>query len=71
MRPQLVLAVLSLLQLSLAIHFYTVPGETKCFYEELEKGTLVVGKFDAYAENNGQYETSPALKLAITVDVSN
>jgi len=65
------LALVFIVQLATALHFYTTPSETKCFYEELPKGTVVIGKFDAYVNSrNNEYEAAPNLKLAITVDVS-
>ncbi|CAM9011520.1 unnamed protein product [Wickerhamomyces anomalus] len=64
------LALVFIVQLASALHFYTVPGETRCFYEELTKGTVVIGKFDAYVNSKGDaYEAASNLKLAITVDV--
>ncbi|ODQ60248.1 hypothetical protein WICANDRAFT_31332 [Wickerhamomyces anomalus NRRL Y-366-8] len=63
------LALVLIVQLASALHFYTVPGETRCFYEELTKGTVVIGKFDAYVNSRGDaYEAASNLKLAITVD---
>lgn len=65
------IALIFVLQLASALHFYTAPGETRCFYEELPKGTVVIGKFDAYVNSrSGEFETASNLKLAITVDVS-
>lgn len=66
-----VLLLVAVFQIASALHFYTFPGETRCFYEELPKGTVVVGKFDAYVNTKGdEYDNNPNLKLAITVDVS-
>jgi hypothetical protein len=53
-----------------AIHFYAKPGETRCFYEEVTKNTVVVTHFDALVQTTREYESVPNLKLLITVDVS-
>jgi hypothetical protein len=66
---RLCLAVL-FCQFAHAIHFYTKPGESKCFYEELPKGAIVVAKLDSQVGVDGKYDENPLLKLDITVDVS-
>lgn len=55
-----------------ALHFYVDTDETKCFYEELPKDTIAVGKFETYELNlkNKEYEKVNNMKLEITVDVS-
>lgn len=64
-------ALVMLLQLSNALHFYVKTGETKCFYEELPENTLVVGKIDAYEkqDHSNEYFKNPNLKVQITVEV--
>lgn len=53
-----------------ALHFYVETDETKCFFEDLPKDTIVVGKYEAYewdAEKN-DYVNSDHLQIEITVD---
>lgn len=53
-----------------ALHFYLNTGEVRCFYEDLQADTLVVGKIDAYDlnEHTNQYDKNNKLKVKITVD---
>lgn len=53
-----------------ALHFYLKTGETRCFYEDLQSDTLVVGKLDAYEfdERVLDYYKNDNLKLKITID---
>lgn len=53
-----------------ALHFYLKTGETRCFYEDLQADTLVVGKLDAYEydERVLDYYKNDNLKLKITID---
>ncbi|SGZ54638.1 CIC11C00000003649 [Sungouiella intermedia] len=53
-----------------ALHFYLKTGESRCFYEDLQAGTLVVGKLGAYEfdERQNDYFKNPNLKLQITID---
>lgn len=62
--------LLLLVQLSTAFHFYLKTGESKCFYEDLEKDTLVVGRIEAFEkwDNSDEYSRNPNLKVQITVD---
>ena len=55
---------------SSALHYYSTPGQKKCFFEELPVRTLVVTKFDAsiYNEETSSYEHPEDLVLALTVD---
>lgn len=65
------LVVLALLaQLTTAFHFYLKTGESKCFFEDLEKDTLVVGRIEAFDRNDEHnvYSRNPNLKVQITVD---
>ncbi|ABN65202.1 membrane protein [Scheffersomyces stipitis CBS 6054] len=56
-------------QYSTALHFYLRTGDTRCFYEELQEDTLVVGKIDAYEKNDqGEYFKNGNLRVEITVD---
>ncbi|MCP8719301.1 MAG: emp24/gp25L/p24 family protein [Asgard group archaeon] len=68
---QIISTLLALLHLTSALHFYVKTGETKCFFEELQEDTLVVGKIDAYEkqENGNEYFKNPNLKVQITVEV--
>ncbi|RCK64176.1 Protein ERP5 [Candida viswanathii] len=67
---QVISALLALLHLTNALHFYVKTGETKCFFEELQEDTLVVGKIDAYEkqDHGNEYFKSPNLKVQITVE---
>lgn len=53
-----------------ALHFYLTTGEQRCFYEDLQADSLVVGKIDAYEFDNriGDYFKNERLKVKITVD---
>ncbi|GMM31546.1 Erp5 protein [Martiniozyma asiatica (nom. inval.)] len=53
-----------------ALHFYVDTDVSKCFYEELPKDTIAVGKFAAYewVEQFNDYVESSNLKVEITVD---
>lgn len=52
------------------LHFYVQTDETKCFYEDLPKDTIVVGKYEAleYDTQNKDYVKSEHLQVEITVD---
>ncbi|CDK25044.1 unnamed protein product [Kuraishia capsulata CBS 1993] len=64
------LVFLLFLGLAQALHFYVDTDETKCFYEELPKDTIAVGKFEAYELDTStrEYVQVPNLKVEITVD---
>ncbi|KAL2809943.1 emp24/gp25L/p24 family/GOLD-domain-containing protein [Aspergillus granulosus] len=67
------LAVYAILCLSLpanALYFYIDGRQTRCFYEELPKDTLVVGTFSSEVidQASGTYAVDPSLKMLITVD---
>ncbi|KAL4944923.1 hypothetical protein BDV06DRAFT_209912 [Aspergillus oleicola] len=69
------LAVYAILCLSLpvnALYFYVDGRQTRCFYEELPKDTLVVGSYSSevidQTSNTGTYAVDPSLKMLITVD---
>lgn len=54
-----------------ALHFYVNTDETKCFFEELPKDTIAVGKFAVYefdSNSNDYVENNNNLKVEITVD---
>ncbi|WPK27544.1 hypothetical protein PUMCH_004936 [Australozyma saopauloensis] len=53
-----------------ALHFYLQTGEQRCFYEDLQADSLVVGKIDAYEFDDriGDYFKNDRLKVKITVD---
>lgn len=60
--------IFALVQRVEGVHFYARPGETKCFYEHLSKGNLLIGDLDIYVEKNGMSMEDPEASLAITVD---
>ncbi|CAI1728331.1 hypothetical protein SEUBUCD646_0O02770 [Saccharomyces eubayanus] len=60
--------IFALVQRVEGVHFYARPGETKCFYEHLSKGNLLIGDLDIYVEKNGMFMEDPEASLAITVD---
>ncbi|KAJ5232329.1 membrane protein [Penicillium chermesinum] len=67
------LALFSLLSLLLpahALYFYVDGRQTKCFYEDLPKDTLVAGTYSTYVinPNTNTYNIDHALKVQITVD---
>ncbi|EAW10205.1 emp24/gp25L/p24 family protein [Aspergillus clavatus NRRL 1] len=53
-----------------ALYFYMDGRQTKCFYEDLPKDTLVVGNFKTEVVNqqSNTYSVDPNLKMLITVD---
>ncbi|ODV62317.1 emp24/gp25L/p24 family protein ASCRUDRAFT_32494 [Ascoidea rubescens DSM 1968] len=65
-----VLILLSCFNLSDALHYYSTPGQKKCFFEELPADTLVVTKFDAaiYNDETKSFDHPDNLVLALTVD---
>ncbi|CCG20721.1 hypothetical protein CORT_0A03330 [Candida orthopsilosis Co 90-125] len=67
---KLIAVFVALFQLTNALHFYVKTGETKCFFEELQQDTLVVGKIDAYEKNDhsNEYSKNGKLKVQITID---
>ncbi|CAI4039486.1 hypothetical protein SMKI_08G1530 [Saccharomyces mikatae IFO 1815] len=58
----------ALLQGVEGVHFYAKSGETKCFYERLSKGDLLIGDLDLFVENNGLFEEDTGASLTISVD---
>lgn len=54
------------------LHFYLKTGEIRCFYEELPKETLAVGKIDVleYNEHSKDFYNNNDLTIRVTVDVS-
>lgn len=70
LNTRLIALFLSLLHVTTALHFYLSTGETRCFFEELPDDTLVVGRIDAYEnqEHSSEYVKSPNLRVEITVD---
>lgn len=59
-----------LLAFSHAFHFYLQTGESKCFFEDLEKDTLVVGRIEAFdkSDYSHDYSRNTNLKVQITID---
>lgn len=66
-----VILVALVLQLANALHFYLNTNDVRCFYENLQAESLVVGKIDAYEFNDytKEYTKNPNLKVQITVEV--
>lgn len=65
------IAFLTILSIANALHFYVNTDETKCFFEELPKDTIAVGKFAVYEfdpNTNDYIENKSNLKVEITVD---
>lgn len=54
-----------------SLYFYIDGSAPKCFFEELPKDTLVVGKYVAeeYDENTKQWSKHDGVNVFITVDV--
>ncbi|ODV93779.1 hypothetical protein PACTADRAFT_51531 [Pachysolen tannophilus NRRL Y-2460] len=55
----------------LSLHIYIGPDESRCFYEDLPKETLVVGKFKTYAFDNdkndyGVASTDVQIEIEVT-----
>lgn len=64
------IVVLALCGVTQAIHFYTTPGTTRCFYEELTKSSLVIANVDAYASTSGRqgkFVKVPDVSLELSV----
>ncbi|KAL3481644.1 emp24/gp25L/p24 family/GOLD-domain-containing protein [Aspergillus californicus] len=53
-----------------ALYFYVDGRQTRCFYEELPKDTLVVGTYSSEVidQASGTYSVDPLMKMLITVD---
>ncbi|KAF7717384.1 Emp24/gp25L/p24 family protein [Penicillium ucsense] len=64
------LSIFSLLVPANALYFYVDGRQTKCFFEDLPKDTLVAGKFSAEVinPNTNTYTTDHNLRIQITVD---
>ena len=63
------MTILSLILPCNALHFYMDGRQTKCFFEELPKDTLVVGNYKAEIINTNSktYYVEPSLTMHITV----
>jgi hypothetical protein len=54
--------IFALLSVVNALHFYVNTDETKCFYEELPKDTIAVGKFAVYEfDDDDMWLYTPAI----------
>ncbi|KAJ5811155.1 hypothetical protein N7447_010671, partial [Penicillium robsamsonii] len=64
------LSLLSLLVPTNALHFYMEGRQTKCFFEDLPKDTLVAGRYETEIVNpqSGTYGIDHSVKVHITVD---
>ncbi|CCF58147.1 hypothetical protein KAFR_0D05000 [Kazachstania africana CBS 2517] len=53
-----------------SLHIYMKSGETKCFYEKLNAGNLLIGDLDVLVENpvSGIYEENSRIKVDISID---
>lgn len=49
------------------LHFYSKPGEVKCFYENLAKRNLLIGDIDGFIEKDGIYVDDVDLKIGISL----
>ncbi|KAA8649103.1 hypothetical protein EYZ11_000641 [Aspergillus tanneri] len=68
-----VLALCAIMCLSVptnALYFYMEGRQAKCFYEELPKDTLVVGRYstEVFNPQSNTYQIDTNLKMLITVD---
>ncbi|RHZ58856.1 emp24/gp25L/p24 family protein [Aspergillus thermomutatus] len=63
-------AILCLAVPANALYFYMDGRQTKCFFEDLPKDTLVVGNFktEVINQQSNTYSVDPSLKMLITVD---
>ncbi|KAF9884176.1 emp24p/erv25p- protein [Aspergillus nanangensis] len=63
-------AILCLTLPTNALYFYMEGRQTKCFFEELPKDTLVVGTFstEVINQHSNSYAVDASLKMLITVD---
>lgn len=54
-----------------ALYFYIDGASSKCFYEELPKGTLVAGTYSSeeYDDRIGAWQQHSGLNIFISVDV--
>ncbi|EGV64081.1 hypothetical protein CANTEDRAFT_114117 [Yamadazyma tenuis ATCC 10573] len=66
---KLVATVLLFVQTAQALHFHLNTGESRCFFEELPKDTLVMAKIEAleYNEHSNDYIHNPDVKIEYTV----
>ncbi|QIW98266.1 hypothetical protein AMS68_003784 [Peltaster fructicola] len=64
------LSLALLLSQAQALYFFLDGPQQKCFFEELPKGTLVVGTYKAttWNEQSKSYGDNPAMGVTITVD---
>ena len=53
---------------ALSVHFYVNSGETKCFYENLSKGNLLIADLDTSIEKKGIYEEDSDVVVMVTID---
>jgi len=67
---KLLAVFVALVQVTNALHFYLNTGETKCFFEDLQIDTLVVGKIEAFEQigHGNDYHRNNNLKVQITVE---
>ncbi|VEU20718.1 DEKNAAC101569 [Brettanomyces naardenensis] len=63
-------SLLLLASVANCLHFYVETDESKCFFEDLPKDTIVVGKYEAYEfdSSKNDYVNSNHLQVEITVD---
>jgi hypothetical protein len=62
---------LSLLSVAHALFFYIDGSSTKCFFEELPKGTLVVGHYsgEEWDDRANAWQQHQGINIFISVDV--
>lgn len=65
------LPLLSLASAVQALHFYVDPATPKCFFEDLPKGTLVVGHYTAqeWDDRSDVWQEHTGISIYISVDV--
>ncbi|KAM3162143.1 Protein ERP5 [Lachancea thermotolerans] len=63
-----ILLMLALSQSVAGLYFYMKPGETKCFYEGLTRGSQLEGQFTVLIERDGFYEQETETELRISID---
>lgn len=62
---------LAVLSVAHALFFYIDGSSTKCFFEELPKGTLVVGNYhgEEYDDRAGNWQQHQGINIFIFVEV--
>lgn len=63
--------LLALASTAQALYFFVDGASSKCFYEELPKGTLVAGKYSAeeFDDRTNSWQQHQGLNIFLSVDV--